>query len=201
MSAASPMPSNRCGELDQVGARALLPAPDRHLVAPRVEPDRDPTGVLDAQLLDQRRSLDRGGADDDALDPGLEQLVRRVGRAHPATDLDAAGDAAHDQADLVEVGALTGAGGVEIDDVDPLRARGFELARDAHRVVVVDGLGGEVALAQADAVPAAQVDGGKEIDHDGSQSVPLVDGTPVPSIFTASRSARATPLNDASITW
>ena len=37
----------------------------------------------------------------------------------------------------------------------------------AHRVVVVDGLGGEVALEQADAVPAAQVDGGKQLDHDG----------------------------------
>ena len=33
------------------------------------------------------------------------------------------------------------------------------------------------------------------------QSVPLVEGTDVPSIFTASRKARATPLNDASITW
>ena len=90
---------------------------------------------------------------------------------------------------------------VEIDDMDPLRTGGFELARDAHRVVVVDGLVGEVALTQTDAVPVAQVDGGKEIDHGGSQSVPLVDGTPVPSTFTASRNARATPLNDASMTW
>ena len=71
--------------------------------------------------------------------------------------------------------------------------------RDAHRVVVVDGLGGEVALVQADAVPAAQVDRREEIDQ--PSEVPLVDGTPVPSTRTASRSARATPLNDASITW
>src|SRR5207244_3740639 len=36
---------------------------------------------------------------------------------------------------------------------------------------------------------------------DRDQSVPLVDGTASPSTRTASRSARATPLNDASITW
>ena len=102
---------------------------------------------------------------------------------------------------------VAGAGGVEVDHVDPLRAGGLELARDAHRVVVVDGLGVEVALVQAHAVAVAQVDGGIEVEaHARStsargQSVPLVDGTPVPSTFTASRSARATPLNDASITW
>src|SRR5581483_4109891 len=33
------------------------------------------------------------------------------------------------------------------------------------------------------------------------QSVPLVDGTPVPSTRTASRRQRATPLNDASRMW
>ena len=34
-----------------------------------------------------------------------------------------------------------------------------------------------------------------------SHRVPLVEGTPAPSIATASRSARATPLNDASRMW
>ena len=83
---------------------------------------------------------------------------------------------------------LTGAGRVEVDHVDPLRAGGFELASDAHRVVVVDGLGREVALAQTDAVAAAQVDGGEEVDSGGGlRGVPLVDGTPVPSTRTASR--------------
>ena len=93
--------------------------------------------------------------------PASSSSARRVGRAHAAADLDPAGDAADDRGDLVEVRAVAGAGGVEVDHVDPLRAGGLELARDAHRVVVVDGLGGEVALEQAHAVAAAQVDGGK----------------------------------------
>ena len=163
------MPVEPLGQVDQVGARALDPAPDGHLVAPGVEPDRDAARVLVAELLDQRRAFDRGGADDHPLDAGVEQLERGVGGAHAAADLDPARDAAHDQADLVEVRALAGAGGVEVDDVDPLRAGGFELAGDAHRVVVVDGLGVEVALVQADAVAAPQVDGGEEVGTSGSE--------------------------------
>ena len=162
-----------------------------------------------AQLLDEGGSFDRGRAHHHAFDAGVEQLRRRVGRPHAAPDLDLAGDAADHEADLLEVRAGAGAGRVEVDHVDPLGAGGLELAGDAHRVVVVDGLGVEVALVQAHAVTTPQVDRGIEIG-DGrphgwrgrsSQSVPLVDGTPVPSILTASRSARATPLNDASMTW
>ena len=54
------------------------PAPDRDLGAARVEPDRDPTRVQHAQLLDQRRALDRRGADDDAA-----RRRRRAARPRP----------------------------------------------------------------------------------------------------------------------
>ena len=153
--------------------------------------------------------LDRGGAHHHAFDAGVEQLRRRVGRPHAAADLDLAGDAADHEADLVEVRAGAGAGRVEVDHVDPLGAGGLELAGHAHRVVVVDGLRVEVALVQAHAVATPQVDRGIQIGdrrphgwrRRNGQSVPFVDGTPVPSTLTASRSARATPLNDASITW
>src|SRR6185312_2830930 len=95
------------------------------------------------------------------------------------------------------------------DDVDPPRARGLELAGDAHRIVVVHRLRVEVALVEAHAVAVTEVDGGQQVGDDGpggrdrrrAQSVPLVDGTAVPSTLTASRNARATALNDASITW
>jgi hypothetical protein len=161
--------------------------------------------VLLAQLLHQRGPLDRRGADDDPFHAGVEELEGGVGAAHSPADFDLAGHAAHDEADLVEMRAFAGARGVEVDHVDPLRPRGFELACHPHRVVVVDRLRGEVALAETHAVSAAQVDGGQQLGHRGlrrrTQSVPLVDGTLVPSIFTASRSARATPLNEASITW
>ena len=85
--------------------------------------------------------------------------------------------------------------------MDPLRARGLEVAGDAHRVVVVDGLRVEVTLVEPDALPVAQVDRRVQLGTPPLKGVPLVDGTPVPSILTASRSARATPLNDASMTW
>ena len=164
------MPSNRCASSTRSAPAPSTPAPDRHLVAPGVEPDGDATRVLEAQLLDQRRPLDRGGADDHPLDAGVEQL------AAPASAVRTPPPTSTRHATLRTIRRiwsrcvrLTGAGGVEVDDVDPLRAGGLELAGDPHRVVVVDGLGGEVALAQADAVPAPQVDGGKEVDHGGRQ--------------------------------
>ena len=189
------------GEVDQIGTGPFLPPADGHLVAPGVEAHRDASRELPAQLLHQRRALDRGGADHDPLDPGVEQLERRFGRPHAAPHLDPAGDAADDQADLVEVGPGAGTGGIEVHHVDPPRAGGLELARDPDRIVVVDGLRGEVALVQPHAMAVAQVDRGEQLDHGPAQSVPLVDGTPEPSTLTASRSARATPLNEASITW
>ena len=184
-------------ESDEIRARALDPTADRDLGAAGVEPDSDRARVLHAEFFDQRGPFHRRSADDHAADAGVEELARRIGSADPAAHLHRARHRFTDRSDLREVRALTGARGVEIHDVDPARACGSELARDAHRVVVIDGLRREVALVQADAVPAAQVDRREEIDH----RVPLVDGTPVPSTFTASRSARATPLNDASITW
>ena len=62
------------------------------------------------------------------------------------------------------------------------------------------GVGAEVLqrLLRRTQVPDAVVD--HRDRHAQLDSVPLVDGTSSPSIFTASRSARATPLNDASIT-
>ena len=193
-------------QIDEIGTRAVGPAADRDRVAAGVEPDRDTTRVLQAELLHQGRSLDRGGADDHPFDARVEQLHRSIDRTHAPAHLDAAGNRAHDVADLVEVRAFAGPRGVEVDDVDPARPGRGELARDADRVVVVDGLGLEITLVQTHAVASAQVDGREQLHaHEGfrdrAQSVPLVDGTPAPSTRTASRRARATPLNDASMMW
>jgi hypothetical protein len=80
--------------------------------------------------------------------------------------------------------------------MDPPRAVRLEPTRDRDGVRVVDGLGREVAAQQANRVPTAQVDGRKEVYR-----MPFVEGSSSPSIRTASRRQRATPLNDASITW
>jgi hypothetical protein len=65
---------------------------------------------------------------------------------------------------VVEVRGRAVAGAVEVDDVQPFGAALHPRARGAERVGVVDGLGAEVALAQADGLAAADVDRGVE-DH------------------------------------
>ena len=82
------------------------------------------------------------------------------------------------------------------DHVDPARAGIGEPSGHLDRVGVVDGLCVEVTAQEPDRVTTAQVDGRVEV-----YNRPLVDGTPVPSMRTASRRARATPLKEASITW
>ena len=127
--------------------------------------------------------------------PGEQQLAGRLDAAHAPARLHPARDrGARSPRSRRGCVALTGAGGVEVDDVDPLRARGLELAGDAHGVVVVDGLGVEVALVQADArCRRAGRSPGSSCERRALRGVPLVDGTPVPSILTASRSAAPRP--------
>ena len=124
----------------------------------RIEADRDAAGVERTQIGHQLGVLDRRGPDDDALDPREEALTRRLDAPHATPGLHLARHRRADRLDHAQIGALTGTRGVEIDDVDPLRAGGLELARDPNRVVVVDGLRVEVALVEPDALPVAQVD-------------------------------------------
>ncbi len=195
-SATTPDAANRRAQLDQIDAAALDPAPDRDLLAPCVEPDRDPARVIAAQLVDQLGVLDRGGADHHAPHARGEQCARGVDAAHSPADLHRARHRGRDRRDRRQVRRLTGARRVEVDHVDPPRAVGLEPARDRDRIRVVDGLGREVAPQQPHRVAAPQVDRGEEV-----YSVPFVDGSSAPSIRTASRRQRATPLKDASMTW
>ena len=140
--------------------------------------------------------LDRGGADHHALNSDIEQSLRRLGAPHSPADLDPAGHGGGDRRHHLEVGRFTGPGRVEVDDVDPARAVRFEATRDRDGILVVDGLGREVAAQEAHRVPVPQVDGREEV-----YSAPFVEGSSALSTRTASRRQRATPLNDASITW
>ena len=148
-----------------------------------------------AELGHELGLFDRRSPDDDALDPGQEPLTRRFDAPHATARLHLARHARADRLDHTEIRALAGAGGVEVDDVDPRRARGLEVAGDPHRVVVVDRLRVEVALVEPDTLPVAEVDRRVELEPADAQRLPLVDGMPpVPSIFTASRNAPRDPL-------
>ena len=116
--------------------------------------------------------FDRRGPDDDALDPREETLTGCLDTPDTTTRLHLARHSRADRLDHAEIHALTGAGGVEIDDMDPFRTGGFELARDPHRVVVVDRLRVEVSLVEPDAFPAAQVDGRVELEPADAQRLP-----------------------------
>ena len=199
-SALTPEVSNRCARSTRSPPPASVHPVHRDVAPTRVEADRDVTGMDRAQLVDELGALHRGGADDHARDAGAEQGSRGLDRAHAAAGLHLATHCGTDRFDGADVGGHARTRGVEVDHVDPLRARGFEVARHRDGIVAVDGLGVVVAAEEADDLAVTDVDRGIQLEA-VAHSVPLVDGTPVPSIFTASRNARATPLNDASITW
>ena len=186
-------------QIDQVEAGALHPTPRGHLSATRIEPDGDLAGMERAQTGHQLGLFDRSGPDDDALDSCPEPLTRRFETPDATPGLHLARHARADRLDHTQIRALTGTRGVEVDDVDPPCTSDVEIARDPHRIVVIDRFGVEVTLIEPHALPVAQVDRRVELKPE-AQRLPLVDGTPLPSIFTASRNERATPLKEASIT-
>ena len=103
---------------------------------------------------------------------GRAQGVLVVADAAPGLDGDA--DRRGDGGDHGPVDGLPGAGRVEVDHVDP-RCPG--LGEDlglGDRVVAVHGLLGEVALVQADALPATEVD--RRVEVHG----PIIAARPLP---------------------
>ena len=107
------------------------------------------------------RILERGRADDDPGDSRVRQ--RRSGRlaAHAAPGLHPrpARDRPRDRSDDRTVQRLACARGIEIDDVDPTRARVGEADGDGDRVDVVCDLPAVVALVQPNDLARSEVDG------------------------------------------
>ena len=66
---------------------------------------------------------------------------------------------------ILKLRELAGAGRVEVDHVQRLRALVLPEARELHRVVAEDGDVVEVAAAQAHCLAALDVDGGED-DHE-----------------------------------
>jgi hypothetical protein len=105
--------------------------------------------------------------DDDSRGSALQGGSRGVERPEAARDLDPGsiprrGD---DRGDLLEVGRRTRPGAVEVDDVEPWRARHGELRSHGGRVVPVRGLALEIAFDQADDATAPKVDRREEVER------------------------------------
>ena len=77
------------------------------------------------------------------------------------------GDAGEDRLDGGGVHRLAGEGAVQVDEVQPVAARGLELARLRGGVVAEDGGARHLAAQEADALAVLQVDGWVE-DHRGA---------------------------------
>ena len=126
-----------------------------------IRPPRTSTELDDARavrvddVVEEVDVLQRRGADDHPLRPGMERVAhrvdgpparRRTARARPCSRRCGAD---------VRSSAARPRGPVEVDEVQEARAGVDPRLRRRQRVVVVDGLGVEAAMRQADRVPVA----------------------------------------------
>ena len=100
----------------------------RDLAAAGVEADRDLARVHRRELVDELRvARSRSVPDDDPRRAGRQQVAARPRRSRtPPPAWTRHGTAAQIASTTARLTRLTGAGGVEVDDVDPLRAGGGE---------------------------------------------------------------------------
>ncbi len=158
---------DRQADVGGVGRGLLGPALDGDLARARVDRDHQPLRPARAGRLDHGRILHRRGAEDDVPDAQLEEARAVVERSHAAAGLDRNAGRVDDplQGRLV-VDARVGATrerGVEIDDVNPRRARRREARRHLPGGAVVD-LGALAApLLEAHRRAAQQIDGRKDL--------------------------------------
>ena len=149
----------------EVATAADRPAVHGEFATTVVEPDRHRQDCRrvgdDARLAHRRRAHHHAGD----TEPG--QLRNVVHGPDAATGLHLGGraDRGDDRRHDRPVDRIARLGGVEIDDMDPGRSRGGEVAGDRDRVVAVDRLVVVVAGAQPHDPAAEQIDGGIEVDH------------------------------------
>ena len=152
------------GHLEEVPPRPLDPSVHGDVAAAGVEPDGHPAGVAGGEAPHPRGVLQGRRPDDHTPHAGVEQRVGGGVVAHAPTRLhghvDGGGDGGHDR----PVAGVAGAGGVEVDHVDPRRPGGGERPGLGDGVVAVHGLLPVVALVEAHAPPVAQVDRRVEVE-------------------------------------
>src|SRR5207247_2073362 len=144
--------------------RARGPARDAQPAVARVETDRDPAGM---------RATDRGGplgirdrerAEHRARRARGERRLHRRPVAEPAAHLHGDAHRGADGSHQVGLHRPPGARAIQVDDVEPARARRLEATSDRHRIVAVHRLAVESALEEPHAAAAAEIDRGID-DH------------------------------------
>jgi len=141
-----------------------------------VEPDGDLSRVQRRELAHELRPLDCARAHHDPRRACRQEVAPGCDAPDASAGLHAARDRGADRLDDREVDALAGAGGVEVDDVNPLRACVGEDVRHAHRVVAVHRLGCEIASVQPHDLPAPQVDRGIQVEGHAPTARPSSTG-------------------------
>jgi hypothetical protein len=116
------------------------------------------SGCAEPRVLHGDRAHDHAGR------TGREHRGHGGRVAQPPAHLHRNVDGAADGLDELRLHRTPLARAVEIDDVQPARARGLPAPRDRDRIVAVDRLLIELALEETHAPPAAQVDRGVD-DH------------------------------------
>ena len=168
-------------QLDRRHAAGLGPAVRRQFPAAVVEAEDQPAGPLLRGGGEPVRVLRRRAADDGAVDAQRQRPIHRRVVPHAPAELHRNGTGrGDDAADRRFVGAFAGAGGVEVHDVQPRRAAFAEPRGDGGGVVAEDGLAVVVALPQADALPAAEVDRGEDFEGGVAHPANCPPGPPPP---------------------
>src|SRR6185437_922168 len=119
-------------ERHQVEPGFRLPAVNRDVACPCVEPDRDLARMHGRELLDDLRLLHGCAAHHHAVRAHGEPGTRVFHRANATTGLYARVDVRADRLDDTEVRVAAITRGVEIHDMDPSRALRREVARDGN---------------------------------------------------------------------
>ena len=152
----------RGGEVAGAHAAGLGPAVGGDEAVTGVERDDDRAGVVAAQRLDERGVVDGGGAQDDAVDSGVEEAAGPGGVADAAAALHG-GAQASDARDVRQVDRVAAAGAVQVNNVQTGRAGVDPALRGIDGVAVEDGLAVVAPLVQPHAATAADVDGGDDL--------------------------------------
>jgi hypothetical protein len=148
---------------------SLLLPPVRHHV-PVSHVDRDHHRVRHAiDALGYEARIECGCRPEDrARSPVLERRLDSSERAEAAAELHGHGDAPADVLHNASVRPVASRR-VQVHDVDAPGAVRLEAPGHLRRLLLIDGLGVDVAAKQADAAPLSQVDCGDD-DHDPASS-------------------------------
>ncbi len=139
----------------------VRPAFDRHFSVARIDTDSDPPGIAPRCLPHELGIAHRRRADDDALDALAKPAFDRAQIANPAAKLHRHFYAGENQLDGFGIHRPAGEGTIEIDDVKIFEALPLKNLRLRRRVGVEDGGLGHVALHEAHACAAFEIDSRK----------------------------------------